>query len=204
MHDKRDKDGDLILDENGHKQPVDYVNTGNNHHVAIYRKPKLDKNNQPVLDDNGEIVYELDEKIVSFYEATSRAMQHLPIIDKTYKQEDGWQFLFTMKQNEYFVFPRYDADGNITFNPLEHDEAWYKNPENYAEISPNLFRVQKIATKNYFFRHHLETTVAEQKELKGITYKPQLGLNGISKDGNPIIVKVRVNHIGQIVSVGEY
>ena len=204
LHDKRDKDGNLILDEKGIKQPVDYVNTGNNHHVAIYRKPKLDKNNQPVLDENDDIVYELDEKIVSFYEATSRAMLGYPIIDKEYRKDEGWQFLFTMKQNEFFVFPRYDADENMTFNPLEYDEAWFKNPENYAEISPNLFRVQKIATKNYFFRHHLETTVAEQKELKGITYKPQLGLNGIGKDGNAIILKVRVNHIGQIVSVGEY
>lgn len=204
LRDKRDKDGNLILDEKGNKQPVDYVNTGNNHHVAIYRKPKLDKNNQFVLDENGDIVYELDEKIVSFYEATSRAMLGYPIIDKEYRKDEGWQFLFTMKQNEFFVFPRYDADENMTFNPLEHDDAWFKNPENYAEISPNLFRVQKIATKNYFFRHHLETTVAEQKELKGITYKPQLGLNRIGKDGNAIILKVRVNHIGQIVSVGEY
>ena len=199
LHDKRDKDGDLILDEKGKKQPVDFVNTGNNHHVAIYRKPKLDKNDQPILDENGDIVYELDEKIVSFYEATSRAIQHLPIIDKTYKQSEGWQFLFTMKQNEYFVFPHYDADGNMTFNPLEHDDAWFKNPENYAEISPNLFRVQKISTKNYMFRHHLETIVGEPKPLRDTTWKliqTPSNLNGI--------VKVRVNHIGQIVSVGEY
>ncbi|MCR5714367.1 MAG: type II CRISPR RNA-guided endonuclease Cas9 [Bacteroidales bacterium] len=199
LHDKRDKEGNLILDEKGNTQPVDFVNTGNNHHVAIFRKPKLDKKDQPVLDENGDIVYELDEKIVSFYEATSRAMQHLPIIDKTYNQSEGWQFLFTMKQNEYFVFPRYDTDGNMTFNPLEHDEAWYKNPENYAEISPNLFRVQKISTKNYMFRHHLETIVGEPKTLRDITWKliqTPTNLNGI--------VKVRVNHIGQIVSVGEY
>lgn len=199
LHDKRDKDGNLILDEKGNKQPVDYVNTGNNHHVAIYRKPKLDKNGQPAFDANGDIVYELDEKIVSFYEATSRAMQHLPVIDKTYKQSEGWQFLFTMKQNEYFVFPRYDADGNMTFNPLDHDEAWFKNPENYAEISPNLFRVQKISTKNYMFRHHLETIVGEPKPLRDTTWKliqTPSNLNGI--------LKVRVNHIGQIVSVGEY
>ena len=204
LHDKRDKDGNLVLDENGKKQAVDFVNTGNNHHVAIYRKPKLDKKGKPALDENGDMQYELDEKIVSFYEATSRAMQHLPVVDKTYKQEEGWQFLFTMKQNEYFVFPRYDADGNIIFNPKDYTDDWFKNPENYALISPNLFRVQKIATRNYFFRHHLETTVAEPKELKGITYKPQLGLNGIGQNGNAVIVKVRVNHIGQIVSVGEY
>lgn len=198
LHDKRDKDGNLILDEKGNKQPVDYVNTGNNHHVAIYRKPKLDKNGQPALDANGDIVYELDEKIVSFYEATSRAMQHLPVVDKTYKQEEGWQFLFTMKQNEYFVFPRYDADGNIIFNPKDYTDDWFKNPENYAQISPNLFRVQKIATRDYVFRHHLETTVQDNAKLKGITWK-RFGLNGIEN-----IVKVRVNHIGQIVSVGEY
>ncbi|MDD6356834.1 MAG: type II CRISPR RNA-guided endonuclease Cas9 [Bacteroidales bacterium] len=198
LHDKRDKEGNLILDNEGKKQPVDYVNTGNNHHVAIYRKPKLDKNGQPALDANGDIVYELDEKIVSFYEATSRALQHLPIIDKTYKQEEGWQFLFTMKQNEYFVFPRYDDEGKMIFNPKDYSEDWYKAPENYAVISPNLFRVQKIATKDYFFRHHLETTVQDNAQLKGITWK-RLGLNGIEN-----IVKVRVNHIGQIVSVGEY
>ncbi len=198
LHDKRDKDGNLILDEKGNKQPVDYVNTGNNHHVAIYRKPKLDKNGQPVLDENGDMQYELDEKIVSFYEATSRAMQHLPVVDKTYKQEEGWQFLFTMKQNEYFVFTRYDADGNIIFNPKDYTDDWFKNPENYALISPNLFRVQKIATRDYVFRHHLETTVQDNAKLKGITWK-RFGLNGIEN-----IVKVRVNHIGQIVSVGEY
>jgi len=200
LHDKRDKDGNLILDEKGNKQPVDYVNTGNNHHVAIYRKPKLDKNGQPAFDANGDIVYELDEKIVSFYEATSRAMQHLPVVDKTYKQEEGWQFLFTMKQNEYFVFPRYDADGNMTFSPLEHDEAWFKNPENYAEISLNLFRVQKFSYKNYVFRHHLETTIdMSSYNLRGITWTDFRSSKGLDQ-----IVKVRVNHIGQIVSVGEY
>ncbi len=205
LHDKRDKDDNLILDENGQKQPVDFVNTGNNHHVAIYRKPKLDKNNQPVLDENGDIVYELDEKIVSFYEATSRAMQHLPIIDKTYKQSEGWQFLFTMKQNEYFVFPRYDSKGNILFNPKDYDEEWFKNPENYSIISPNLFRVQSIskvmygnnAVRDYIFSNHLETNVASK--LKGITYQQHKSLSFV-----PFVVKVRVNHIGQIVSVGEY
>ncbi|MBR6659352.1 MAG: type II CRISPR RNA-guided endonuclease Cas9 [Paludibacteraceae bacterium] len=212
LHDKRDKDGNLILDEKGIKQPVDYVNTGNNHHVAIYRKPKLDKNNQPVLDENGDIVYELDEEIVSFYAATSRAMQHLPIIDKTYKQSEGWEFLFSMKQNEYFVFPRYkmvkDEDGNEKqikiFDPKEIDLL---DPDNYALISPNLFRVQKMSkvlagnsfVRDYVFRHHLETKVEEIKVLKDITYKQYKSLP-FAVD----IVKVRVNHIGQIVSVGEY
>ena len=200
LHDKRDKDGDPILDENGNKQPVDFVNTGNNHHVAIYRKPKLDKDGQEIVDENGNIQYELDEKIVSFYEATSRALQGLPVIDKSYKREDGWQFLFTMKQNEYFVFPRYDADGKILFNPKDYDEEWFKNPDNYAIISPNLFRVQKFTYKNYVFRHHLETTInLSSYALRGTTWTDFRSSKGLD-----CIVKVRVNHIGQIVSVGEY
>jgi len=199
LHDKRDKDGRLILDEKGKTQPVDFVNTGNNHHVAIYRKPKVDKNGQPIPDENGEIQYELDENIVSFYEATSRAILGLPIVDKDYRKDEGWQFLFTMKQNEYFVFPRYDEQGNMVFNPLDHDEAWYKNPENYDVISPNLFRVQKMATKDYYFRHHLETIVDENNLLRDITWKRLRNVNALET-----IVKVRVNHIGKIVSIGEY
>ena len=69
---------------------------------------------------------------------------------------------------------------------------------NAAEISKNLFRVQKLASKDYFFRHHLETNVETPKELLGTTYA-RLSLKGIVG-----IVKVRVNHLGEIVAVGEY
>lgn len=208
LHQKHDHHGQLILDKNGQPQPADFVSTSNNHHVAIYRKPVVDKKTgRSKLDENGNTEYELEEKIVSFYEATARANTGLPIIDKTYKQGEGWQFLFTMKQNEYFVFPRYekymDDSGKeqerIIFNPLDYSEEWYKNPDNYAMISPNLFRVQKISTKNYMFRHHLETKIGEPKSLRDTTWK--LILTSSKLNG---IVKVRVNHIGKIVSVGEY
>ena len=191
LHEKRDKDGNLILDRGGNPIPVDFVNPGNNHHVAIYRKPVLDKQGCQKLDESGNPLFELDERVVSFYEAVARVNQGLPVIDKEFNSSEGWQFLFTMKQNEYFVFPN-ETTG---FNPKEID---LMNPDNYPLISPNLFRVQKLATKNYFFRHHLETNVETPKELSGVTYKPQLGLNGIKG-----IVKVRINHIGQIVKVGE-
>ena len=155
--------------------PIDFVNTGNNHHVAIYS------------DENGE----LQEVVVSFFDATTRVNLGLPIIDKNYKEKEGWQFLFSMKQNEYFVFPN-EVTG---FNPKEVDLS---NPENYNLISPNLFRVQKFSIKDYFFRHHLETNVENENILKGITWL-RTGLKNINS-----IIKVRVNHIGQIVSVGEY
>lgn len=176
LHDKKDKDGNLILDKDGKKQPVDFINTGNNHHVAIYKDSE----------DN------LQEVVVSFYEATIRANQKLPIIDKTYKQSEGWRFLFTMKQNEYFVFP----NPKTGFDPLDID---LKNPDNYAEISPNLFRVQKFSNKDYFFRHHLETVLNDANILIDITYKRYRTPSSLSN-----IIKVRINHIGQIVDVGEF
>jgi len=215
LHEKRDKEGKLILDKNGNKQAIDFVNTGNNHHVAIYKAPVLDKEGQLVYDENNNLKYELQENVVSFFEATTRVNQGLAIIEKDFKESEGWQFLFSMKQNEYFVFPKTEKrekvnedTGEITeeemvvFNPNEIDLL---NPENYHFISPNLFRVQKLSTKNYVFNHHLETiavtgeTLKNKKMLLNITHR-------FIQNTVPLknIVKVRINHIGQIVSVGEY
>ena len=122
----------------------------------------------------------------------------MPIIDKSYNQDLGWQFLFTMKQNEYFVFP------SVDFDPSEIDLL---NPANNKLISPHLFRVQTLSivkygpstVRDFKFRHHFETTVEDKKELKDISYiqiKSLLPLKAI--------IKVRINHIGQIIKVGEY
>ena len=91
---------------------------------------------------------------------------------------------------------------------MDYDEEWYKNPVNYAIISPNLFRVQKFSkvrannsfVRDYTFRHHLETTVINNDSaLRGVTWER---IQSCEKLGH--ILKVRVNHIGKIVSVGEY
>lgn len=184
LHDKHDCFGHDITDDFGNKLPSDFVSTSNNHHIAIYR------------DADGN----LQEQVVSFYEAVARASLGQPIIDKEYKKDEGWQFLFTMKQNEYFVFPNPETG----FDPVETD---LMNPENYAEISPNLFRVQTMSKvtygnnviRDYKFRHHLETNVDDIKALKGITYKQYKTLSFAE-----YIVKVRINHLGQIVHIGEY
>lgn len=173
---KKDHLGKTILDESGEKIPTDFVSTGNNHHVAIYE------------DEKGNY----QEQVVSFYEAVVRVNQNLSIIDKTYNQSLGWKFLFTMKQNEMFVFPNEETG----FNPQEMDLL---NSKNKTLISENLFRVQKIATKNYMFRHHLETNVDIIKELKESAFKHIQSCNRLQG-----IIKVRINHLGDIVSLGEY
>jgi CRISPR-associated endonuclease Csn1 len=171
LHTKKDLYGKQILNFSGIPIPADFVSTGNNHHVAIFE------------DTEGN----LQEEIVSFYEAVSRVTIGESIIRKIHV--NGWKFLFTMKQNEFFVFP---ADG---FDPAEIN---LEDPQNYALISKHLYRVQKIAKKDYFFRHHLETSVDDVKELKGLSFK-RSGLTGING-----IIKARINHLGQIVKVGEY
>ena len=161
-------DGNIIL--------TNFVSTSNNHHIAIFE------------DSDGN----LQEHVVSLYEATARKNRDLPVVDRDYNKELGWKFLFTMKQNEYFVFP----DEETGFDPSDMDLT---NPVNFSLISPHLFRVQKLSTCNYVFRHHLETNVEEEKVLRNTTWKRIQTTNYLRG-----IVKVRVNHIGQIVKVGEY
>ena len=62
--------------------------------------------------------------------------------------------------------------------------------------------------RDYQFRHHLETVVqrknkegkvVDEKPLRNIIYKQLKTLAELNK-----IVKVRINHLGTIVQIGEY
>ncbi|WP_340064004.1 type II CRISPR RNA-guided endonuclease Cas9 [Ascidiimonas aurantiaca] len=169
----------LKNDQNGFVQSS-YVSTGNNHHLAVY------------ADENGN----LDDAIVSFFEAVQRAKLGQPVVRET--NEKGWSLIFTLKQNEMFVFP------SETFRPKEID---LKNPANKALISKHLFRVQKFSklqygnsfAREYVFRHHLETRLNDHKALKNTTYYNIKSLQHLAG-----IVKVRLNHLGNIVHIGEY
>jgi CRISPR-associated endonuclease Csn1 len=180
LHTKKDHFGNEILDEKGNPIPGDFVSTGNNHHLAIYR------------DEKGK----LQDEVVSFYDAVVRRNLGLSVINKNH--QNGWEFLFSMKQNEFFIFP------SETFNPQEIDLL---NPSNYHLISTNIFRVQKFSkveygnssVRDYVFRHHLETTLNDTKELKDITYKSIKSLPYFEG-----IIKIRINHLGKIVQLGEY
>ena len=176
LHDKRDKEGKLIVDASGNHVPTDFVNLRNNHHSAIY------------VDAEGEI----HESVVSMFEALQRITTGLPVIDKSYNADLGWRFLFSIKINEMFVFPNFKTG----FNPSDIDLT---NEENYAEISQNLYRVQSLSPGDYWFRHHLETELNDDTRLKNITWKRIKSLKELRN-----VAKVRINHIGKIVTVGEY
>ena len=182
LHHKRDHHGKPILNANGQEIPTSYVQTGNNHHVAIYR------------DAEGN----LQERVVSFFEAVARSLQGLPVIDRHLNADQSWSFLFTMKQNEMFVFPNKEKG----FDPAVIDLLDAKNA---AVIMPHLFRVQKISSKDYMFNHHLETgavtgdVLKHKKALSTVTHRYIQSTAPL--DG---AVKVRLDHLGRIVHVGEY
>lgn len=119
-------------------------------------------------------------------------------VDKVIDKD--WRFLFTMKQNEYFVFPN-EATGFIPSEVDLTDEA------NYGIISPNLYRVQKMSriekgtsvSRDYWFRHHLETILNDDSRLKNSAFKRINSLKPLEG-----IIKVRINSIGKMVAVGEY
>lgn len=212
LHSARDIMGQVLKDKKGMDIPADFVKFGNNHHVAIYK------------DAEGNY----QEKVVTFFEAVHRANMGQDIVDKSYKSSEGWSFVFSMKSNEMFVFPNKESG----FDPNEID---LKDPANYAAISPNLFRVQKLSSKYYNFRHHLETvqdykpqiskklnfdenqyqgtqddlkkerdkvlkneTDLYTNKLQNITWKRITSIDKLKG-----VVKVRINHLGKIVAVGE-
>lgn len=171
---KKDHFGKILTRE-GKGIQSGFVTLGNNHHVAIYQ------------DAQGE----LQELVMPFLEAIRRVSNGLPPIYKEYNKDLGWKFLFSMKINEMFVFPNEDFD-------LEKMDLTH--PENNALISKHLYRVQKLSTKCYYFRHHLETTTDDIEALRGTTFKV---IRSLKQSDLGRLKKVRIDHLGMIRQVGE-
>lgn len=139
---------------NAQGDAISFVKPGNNHHVAIYE------------DEQGK----LQEHIVTFWHAVERKKFGLPVIITHPEQvwdnitdampeafqlqlpgNSKWQFKFSMQQNEMFIL---GMDEEI------YQDAMRRN--NYAILNKYLYRVQKLSSGIYYFRHHLETTVDDK------------------------------------------
>jgi CRISPR-associated endonuclease Csn1 len=172
LHEAKDVLGNDIVDDRGNKQPNSFVSQGNNYAIALYE------------DEKGK----LNEQVLSFFDAVTRQINKLPVVE--HFNELGHKLKFTLKQNEMFLIPTKDFDPR-TFN--------LSDPSNNSILSENLFRVQKITSKDYVFRHHLETTLNNSKDVKGLLYHR---VNSTPFLEN--IIKVRIDHLGRIVHEGEY
>lgn len=142
LHEKRDHFGNKIV-KNGKSEPTTWVNTGNNHHVAIY------------CDEDGKY----SEEVVSLLEAVTRKNLGLPVIQEEHPTKG--RLVLSFKSNELFLFP------SGSFDPFEID---VKDPNNYSLLAKHLFRVQKFSSLYYVFRHQYETKITSDKDIKDITY----------------------------------
>lgn len=131
-------------------EPMGYVKPGNNHHIALYR------------DKRGK----LQECVVTFWHAVERKKYGLPVVIKdpagchadipdnlpesflAQLPDPTWQFVMSLQSNEMFI---------LGMTEEEYDDAIAAG--DFAKLSDHLYRVQKLASRDYVFRHHLETTV---------------------------------------------
>ncbi|MGK6344342.1 type II CRISPR RNA-guided endonuclease Cas9 [Chryseobacterium sp. DT-3] len=181
-------------DENG--KEIGFVLTGNNHHIAIYE----DENNKPI------------QHICTFWNAVERKKYNIStiiknssyvwnqLLDKEFPESflsklpaDNLNFKFSMQQNEMFI---------LGLSQEEFDEAVKNN--NKSLLSKYLYLVWSISNNDYWFRHHLETKNSELKNIataKDSKRYFRFKSVGVLLGMNPI--KVRLNHLGEIIKIGE-
>ncbi len=193
---KRDHFGKELL-KDGRPVPTNNVATGGNHHALVYKNHKGD--------------YTI--KVISFWEAVGIGLANIeqtskpyPVVDRSDHIEWG-AFRFSMQINDLFVFDlKHRADSR------NDDELDFLEVKNLDQISCKLFRIQKISVAKtgqtiIDFRHHLETRVdrkdangksIDEAPLKGITWNRISGKKDLGR-----ITKIRLNHLGNIIKVGE-
>lgn len=181
-------------DANG--KDIGFVKPGNNHHIAIYK------------DGSGK----KQEHLCSFWHAVERKKYKIPAIierpkavwteiieeQNEYPQDflnklpdDMWTFELSLQQNEMFILG------------LSKEEAESAIKENNKKLlSQYLYRVQKLSSSDYVFRHHLETSVSKDADKEKENAKRQAkryhhiqSIDALYKL-NPM--KVRVSNLGEI------
>ena len=179
-------------------EAIGYAKTGNNHHIAIYQ------------DANGQY----QELVVSFWQAVERKRYGLPIVIEDPKAvwdrvmdmdlpqafletlpKDDWQFVVSLQANEMFILGLEDGDFEMA---MENKD--------YQLLNKHLYRVQKIRSKEYTFRHHIETSVDDKYDNKpnpalSMSMKKLINIRSFGGWWDQYPHKVRVNLLGEITEV---
>ena len=178
----------IRFDERG--RAITFVQSGSNHHLAIYRTPK------------GELV----ESIVSFWDAVNRARYGIPlvithpreVIEQVLLRGDvpesvlsllppsDWVFVDSLQQDEMVIIGLSDEELQRAF------EA-----QDYRKLSEHLYRVQNLSSLYYVFRYHLETSVTDNKNTSGRIPKFHR-VRSFSDYEKRNVRKVRVDLLGRI------
>ncbi|PJC06592.1 MAG: hypothetical protein CO068_10435, partial [Flavobacteriaceae bacterium CG_4_9_14_0_8_um_filter_34_30] len=145
------------------KESNQFVNPRNNHHVLIYK------------DENAAF----KDDITSFWEVVERQKQN----EKTYqlpKVDANATIVSMLQENDMFLL-------GLT------DEEFEDNLNNKAFLTTFIYRVQKISKGDYFFRHHLASTLNNKdQEIRVTSMKRWTELNPI---------KVQITDTGKIEKV---
>jgi CRISPR-associated endonuclease Csn1 len=101
----------------------------------------------------------------------------------------NWKFKFSMQQNEMFI---------LGMSEELYQEAMRNN--DYAMLSKYLYRVQKLTSGDYFFRHHLETSVDDNSATaRGMGKLKRIQSLKSLVDNNPH--KVHISITGKITEI---
>ena len=178
----------IRFDECG--RAITFVQSGNNHHLALYRTPK------------GKLV----ESIVTFWDAVDRARYGIPLVithsrevmEQVLQRGDipesvlrslplsDWVFVESLQLNEMVIIGLSDEELQRALEV-----------QDYRKLSEHLYRVQKLSAGKYFYRYHLETSVADRKNGSGRIPK-FYRVTGLKTYKEKNIRKVRVDLLGRI------
>jgi CRISPR-associated endonuclease Csn1 len=173
---------------------VGYVKPGNNHHIAIYS------------DSDGNMI----EHVCTFWHAVERKKNKIPVIIQSSNDlwdmiiqspegrfDDSFQELLpkpnlhlvlSMQQNEMFILGMHTTEIISAINQKD-----------YNILSNNLYRVQKLGSSYYTFRHHLETKIVEDNDaLKSKRFQRIRSLKALFEI-NPY--KIKIDKLGKVSSI---
>ncbi|NOZ34682.1 MAG: type II CRISPR RNA-guided endonuclease Cas9 [Chlorobi bacterium] len=121
---------------------------------------------------------ELFEKVVTFWEAVERKKEGLSVIDKN--PTEGSVFVTSLEINDMFLLG------------INEDNINWENP-NYSDLTKYIYRVQKVSSSYYTFRHHLASKLDNSKQ--------EISLQSFKawQEVNPI--KVNIDILGRISKV---
>jgi len=179
----------LKMDNNGKVRG--YVKPGNNHHIAIYR------------DQEGN----MSEHVCTFWHAVERKKHKFPVVIQN--TNEIWDKILSAPEGTYtqdFIekLPGADLNQIISIQMNEMFILGMSNDEieqamqnrKFEEISLKLYRVQKLGSKDYTFRHHLETQLIDDDNSVKCQRFIRIRSIGSFYSFNP--QKVRVDLLGGI------
>jgi CRISPR-associated protein, csn1 family len=176
----------IRFDECG--RAITFVQSGNNHHLALYRTPK------------GKLV----GSIVTFWDAVDRARYGIPLVithprevmEQVLQRGDiPEQVLSLLPPSDWVFVDSLQQDEMVIIGLSDEELQRALEAQDYCKLSEHLYRVQKLSAGKYFIRYHLDTDVDEDNRSGRIPKFYQLSLDAYKKNN---VRKVRVDLLGRI------